>query len=91
MNIYRIYQTVNVTYDVYVSAVVIAEDEGQAKRMHPSDGRFYYPANENALEYEFQKFHCYWAYPDDVIVEYLGTASPKFIEPTVVCSDHTGE
>lgn len=88
MNIYKIYQTVNTGYDVYVLAIVIAEDEKQAKMMHPSDGRFYCLEVENRLYYDYQKFHSEWAYPDDVLVEYLGTASSDFIVPSVVCSDY---
>jgi len=38
MNIYKISQTQNNDYDTYDSAVVIAENEKAAKRIHP-DGR----------------------------------------------------
>ena len=42
MNIYKIYQTVNKNYDTYDSAVVIAEDEEQARNIHPASLKPYY-------------------------------------------------
>lgn len=43
MNLYLISQTVNDDYDTYDSAVVAAESEDEARKMHPgqSQGDFY--------------------------------------------------
>jgi len=35
MNIYRIWQTENICYDTFDSAVVIAESEDAARKIHP--------------------------------------------------------
>lgn len=40
MNIYRISQNVNVDYDTYDSAIVVAKDEDEARKIHP-DGLVY--------------------------------------------------
>lgn len=35
MNIYKIFQTVNDDYDTFDAAIVLANNEEEAKRMHP--------------------------------------------------------
>jgi len=73
MKIYRIWQEANNQYDTYDSAVVVAENEEAARRMHPS-GRYM------ALEYARD-----WAPMEYVGAEFIGEAASHF-GPYVVCA-----
>ena len=62
MKIYRIYQHVNRGYDTYDSAVVVAENEEEARHIHPSG--FDWPG--------FKWDNGTWTSPENVKVEYIG-------------------
>lgn len=62
MKIYKISQDVNKDYDTYDSAVVYAENEEEAKSIHP---------NCSILNSTYDYIQT-WALPENVKVEYLG-------------------
>lgn len=77
MNIYFILQRYNRSWDTYSSAVVVAESEEIAKRMHPETGE---------LDVKSGMFgRDDWADPEYVEVEYLGKAD-NINERTVICA-----
>lgn len=90
MNIYKIFQFINKGYEVYTSAVVVAEDAEQAQNMHPDDGRIFNPDVERKAMYAHQRFDYSWAYPEHVTVLYIGKACPTYTKPEVICSEYTG-
>jgi hypothetical protein len=62
LNIYKLsHDQENYNYNVYVSAVVIAKSEDDARKCHPYYGWENYDTED-------------WAHYDDVKVELLGTA-----------------
>lgn len=75
MKIFLISQTKNRGYDTYDSAVVYAEDEEDAKTIHPN-------GDENK---SFHGWRSSWTPPEDVDVEYLGEAKPD-AERGVICA-----
>ena len=90
MNLYKVEQSDNRDYDTYDSFVCAAENEEQARRMHPDERvevvdiddkgniRAFYD-QERSLENET------WAMNiNSVTVELVGTADPKYKEPTIV-------
>lgn len=90
MRIYRIYRTDKGGYDTFSDAVVVAESEEQARRMHPS----FEPMDPNVTYIGDGTVDAFASWPDDpahVMVEDLGQASYGIIVPHVVCSSfHAG-
>lgn len=84
MNLYRISQVVNDTYDTYSDAVVCAPDVETARNMNPGTG-------EPMTEEDWNKTYSSWcASPYQVTVELLGPALPH-VKPGVVCASfHAG-
>jgi len=77
MNLYLISQDKNQDWDTYDSAVVVAESEEIAKRMHPRSGELdVKPVWASTSD---------WAEPEYVEVVYLGKAD-GINERKVVCS-----
>lgn len=79
MNLYLISQNVNHAYDTYDSAVVVAFDEGVAKKMHPDPD--HKPEWAMTPGWRWST----WAAPEYVTVRYLGKADDD-VNPGVVCS-----
>lgn len=77
MNIYLISQNHNNNWDTYDSAVVVAESEDIAKRMHPRNGDLDVKPSYPSLSS--------WADAEYVEVEYLGKAD-NINERTVICA-----
>lgn len=75
--LYKIWMDGDAGWDEYDSAVVCAENVGEAKRIHPGG----YPFNRRTDKWE----HNYgWTTdPNDVQVQYIGVAN-KDMEPGVV-------
>lgn len=72
MNLYKLYQCAQTGYDVYDSAVVAAEDENSARKIHPRTFRNGMETNEDNWR---AMLNDDWAFnPDQVFVEYLGVA-----------------
>ena len=82
MNIYRISQNVNNTYDTYDSAVVIAKDEESARRMHPNgkilDDAFFAEQRKYLSDYGRIPCNDWVTKLEDVKVELIGTQSLWF-------------
>lgn len=90
MNLYLISQTINEGYDTYDSAVVAAESEDEARKIHPSPFvthvtdevwmGTYSGGDHIGEEYEANEDLCWVRFSDihHITVEYLGaTEKPK--------------
>lgn len=101
MKLWLISQTVNAGYDTFDSAVVCAEDESEARAIHPnaqiSDwqveaGVTFEQANADAWGSEKRSWdrggsgYC-WAMPDMVSVELIGVAA-EGVPKGVVCASY---
>jgi|WetSurMetagenome_2_1015567.scaffolds.fasta_scaffold106554_4 hypothetical protein len=90
MNIYRIYQTENVGYDTYDSAVVVAENEEEARMMNPAykgTDTDIWPLFMSNWEDEYSG----WASsPENVSVEKIGIAVPGLRKGPIVSSFNAG-
>lgn len=81
MNLYLIKQTENPGYDTYRSAVVVANSEEDAKKIHPN-GR---DTAEDWWSTSTSKWYDGWAHPDNVKVELIGIAADHLQPNQVVC------
>jgi hypothetical protein len=72
MYVYKISQDVNDDYDTYDSAVVVAESEDAARRMHPSQ--------DDWCSWE-------WCDVTEVKVELIGAANENQ-KPGVICASY---
>jgi hypothetical protein len=80
--IYLISQDVNNDYDTYDSAVVIAKNEEEAKKIHPSPSSVYPNANNEGYFSEGN-----WVeHTQQVKVRCIGTANSEFKPNTIVLS-----
>lgn len=88
MNIYKISQTVNVGYDTYDSAVVVAENELEAAKIHPF-GLGVLGFNKITCKYDkpwYESDTEDWSWAsrlEDVKVELIGTTD-LFTEPCII-------
>lgn len=100
MKIYRLSQTLNNDYDTYDSCIVCAENEDEARKIHPSEyvthyknGKWYGTYTEGG-EYETED----GSYPswvqcsqiDEVIVEYIGEADKTIKKGVILSSFNAG-
>jgi len=80
MNLYLLSQDFNCDYDTYDSVIVCAENEHEAKRIHP-DGDID----------KWTKQYPTWAYePHQVSVKYLGVADASIGRGVVLASFNAG-
>jgi len=84
MNLYLISQEANSDYDTYDSAVVAAESEGAAKRIHPS-ANIEYPIDKTVHE---QGQRGSWAFLSEIKVRLIGVADPSIKKEEVICSSY---
>jgi len=78
MKLFLISQSQHDDYDTYDAAVVIAENEEEARNMNPSDG-------ESMTEEDWKRSFSTWCNsPEHVKVEYLGESVSD--EKGVVCA-----
>ena len=90
MNIYRISQTENRGYDTYSDAVVVAKNEEEAKRIHPSNASYHKGEWWRETQWSLDGTGT-WSHPDNVKVELVGKANKSFTEPQVICASfHAG-
>lgn len=103
MKIYRISQDDNNGYDTYDSAIVIAKNEEEAKRIHPDDiwekGGYYdedkkefWSVNRRNEKYKFEEKH-YGTWTNDLTkikVEYIGEAKEELNERIILSSFNAG-
>ncbi len=94
MKLYLISQDVNGGYDTFDSAVVCANSEEEAKRIHPFSSRkwddeedcWFHTFSENQRFAE-RGIGSVWAHHiDQVEVEYLGEADEKYTSPKIICA-----
>ena len=78
MNIYRITQEANVGYDTYDSAIVIANNEEKARKIHPSSN-----LHENVSDWYWETT---WTNPHNVIVEWICEYNGEYQNGTVLCA-----
>ncbi len=85
MNIYKISQTKAFSYDTYDSAVVLAETEEQARRIHPGGTSY---QNEDGLRWwEAQDDHVSWIpVLESVEVFYLGKYTGRPLASNIICA-----
>ncbi len=95
MNLYRISQDVNNNYDTYDSAIVVAENEELAVRVHPSGYLYdeklgWYTIDPlNGEKYFESKIFGVWAKShNDVKVELIGTAKPEFESGNIILASY---
>ena len=79
MKIYKISQKENNGYDTFDSAVVFAEDEEKARKIHPEGKRYW-----------GKPYPTWCSSPDLVKVEYLGEAKDGAKEGVVLGSFNAG-
>lgn len=86
-NLYKIEQSVNNDYDTYDSAVVVADNEDEARKMHPAG------VEDGDLQLWYQRDIKYdsWATRlEQVKVTLIGEASSNMPKGVVVASFNAG-
>ncbi len=78
MNIYKISQDINNDYDTYDSAIVIAGNTNDAKKMHPDT------TGDIGTDTDVWA----WCDVDHVSVELIGIADAKYTKPCVVVASY---
>lgn len=87
MKIYKISQNVNNDYDTYSDAVVFAENEDEARLIHP-DGTYSY--KEEEVNSTCDRNYGTWAKKEYVKVEYVGEAHEGSKVGVICASFHAG-
>ena len=88
MNLYKISQTVNYELDTYKEAIVVAENEEQARYIYPlkpvqwHDDSWCLCMPDGFKQYE----DFLWCNPKEVTVTLVGTAAETLERGDVVCS-----
>jgi len=106
MKIYKISQNINLGYDTYSDAIVIAENEEEAKKIHPNGTYDYHEDSKDEREEATKKSHYFcvnieeyarvdevygsWAKKEFVNVEYVGEAKEGSKKGVVCASFHAG-
>lgn len=101
MKLFRISQTVNTDYDTYSKAIVVAKDEEDARRIHPSqedflfkdifyDGVFKIKRNDGDDDVFEDKYGSWTNDISKVEVEYIGEAKKGLKRGVVCASFHAG-
>jgi len=93
MKIYKIWQEVNNGYDTFDSAIVYAENEDKARRIHPHKG--WYTYDEDGDEFYIRNGGCKeksysWCSLKDVKVEYIGENPDVKEEGLILASFNAG-
>lgn len=86
MKIYKIWREDEIEYETYDSAIVIADNEEYARKIHPNGNAVFkfgeWLDNDNIKRHYEDK----WCDPVNVKVELLGIAGKTYTEPCVVLS-----
>jgi len=89
MNLYLISQNVNVNYDTYDSAVVCADNEDEARMIHPASGYQY--ASDDCIKWDGEDVKwSTWCAAKDVGVKIIGIASCNMSNGVVCASYNAG-
>jgi hypothetical protein len=82
MNIYHLKRKDNLhSHDIFYSAIVVAENEAEARLVHPKNW------NEWHVDDYMADDAMYWPDPDELVVELLGIAAEHLIAGTVILAD----
>jgi len=90
MNIYKLIRDDIGGYDTYDSAVVVAENEEQAKKMHPSHTSHPY-IDDYATEKWWEEDDMYKSWTHDlskIQVTLIGKANKSFDKPQVIVASY---
>lgn len=87
MKLYLISQSVNNDYDTFDEAVVCAESEEEARKIHPDGG---YDYEEDGVARDRDTLYGTWAKKKDVKVTEIGEANEKQKKGVVCASFHAG-
>ena len=94
MNLYKVSQNVNNTYDTYSDFIVVCETEDKARHTNPGeyykwhDDQWFFQYADGTESGEGRKEHS-WCDPKDVKVELIGKAKEGIVG--VICSSfHAG-
>ena len=96
MNIYKISQSIANDYDTYSDAIVCAENEEEAKKIHPDGDYDYNDKWDGEGEYaegDYLKRDGYlgsWVKKEYVKVEYIGVAKEDLEKGVICASYHAG-
>jgi len=86
LKLYKISQAVNTEYDTYDSAVVVAENEEDARTTHPSGSGAKWD-NECEEWGDGEGTEIWeWSTPKNVKVEFVGIPDERFKSGDVVCA-----
>lgn len=81
MELYLISQEENTGYDTYSDAVVCAENEDEARMIHPSDDKDW-----DGKKGDYDE----WTDAKNVVVEHIGTAKEGLKKGVICSSFHSG-
>jgi hypothetical protein len=93
MKLWLISQDVNTDYDTYDSAVVVAQNEDAARRIHAGGNRIWrddywrYPDGSKAEEFGSGT----WALPSAVSATLIGEAAENLEDGQVICASFNAE
>ena len=93
MNIYKLINTKFDDYEEYRSLIVVAENEDEARKMHPyintplHESSFYYRRKYNDFVAVFTGEYSAWCNPANVEVILIGQAGDWYWEPKVISVD----
>lgn len=80
MKLFLISQIINLGYDTYDSAVVAAQDQDDARTIHPN----------GSVLLDGGNWHSWVKSPKDVIVDYIGDAARGTVRGVVCASFNAG-
>ena len=89
MKLFKISQCVNDNYDTYDEAIVCAESEEEARKIHPDGGYDYKETGEGEFS-EANSNYGTWAKKEYVDVKYIGEAMPLMKRGVVCASFNAG-
>lgn len=93
LKLYRITQNEKTGYDTFDSAIVCAEDENAAKKIHPAEGMDAFsgfPSKEEEPDVWTRNPWCWCSHPDAVKVSYLGIAAGALPKGAILASYNAG-
>ena len=88
MNLYLVSQDVNNDYDTYDSFVCVADNEGDARKIHPASSDYQVVGGNWCYRTELGDLQIYsnleWCLCEDVDVQLIGIADSKYTEEQVI-------
>jgi hypothetical protein len=90
MEIYLLTQSSNQGYDTYDSCVVIASSQEEAKLMHPGHDHIWVGHTWKSMGNSWCFDDRTWANPEDISVEWIGTAPPDATPKVILASFNAG-